>query len=61
MTHVSGVWVQSKGGAFVGDTKDFLKFTVGDHSVSKCKLPAGGVMLRAHAYVFDRVLSSPMC
>ncbi|KAL3133141.1 hypothetical protein ABBQ38_007035 [Trebouxia sp. C0009 RCD-2024] len=25
---------KSKGGAFVGDTKDFLKFTVGDHAVS---------------------------
>lgn len=24
---------KSKGGAFVGDTKDFLRFTVGDHSV----------------------------
>ncbi|KAL0027334.1 hypothetical protein WJX79_001396 [Trebouxia sp. C0005] len=24
---------KSKGGAFVGDSKDFLKFTVGDHSV----------------------------
>lgn len=24
---------KSKGGAFVGDTKDFLKFTLGDHSM----------------------------
>lgn len=33
LTVASG-FVQSKGGAFVGDTKDFLKFTVGDHAVS---------------------------
>ena len=35
--------LQSKGGAFVGDSKDFLKFTVGDHSVSQAHWPAGGV------------------
>lgn len=35
--------LQSKGGAFVGDSKDFLKFTVGDHSVSQAHWPVGGV------------------
>jgi hypothetical protein len=37
------VSLQSKGGAFVGDSKDFLKFTVGDHSVSQAHWPVGDV------------------
>ncbi len=35
--------LQSKGGAFVGDSKDFLRFTVGDHSVSQAHWLVGGV------------------
>ena len=35
--------LQSKGGAFVGDSKDFLRFTVGDHSVSQAHWLVCGV------------------